>query len=167
MARTVAASRHQHFIAPAACCNVASVSRGAYGASRAGGLTTHSSGQPGVDLAHPTVAAGCRLIQALGLMKHVLLSPALALVLVGCATAPANPDLGPAVLADAKSRSQKFCASVKDGCEFYLSPHSDGWSVRIVPITIGNDGRRYVGIDTDDMYFYNAKGGFTSALREY
>ena len=38
-----------------------------------GGLTTHSSGQPGVDLAHPTVAAGCRLIQALEPMTIPLL----------------------------------------------------------------------------------------------
>jgi len=95
------------------------------------------------------------------MMRTLLLLTAL---VAGCATVPATDS---SVLDSAKSRSHEYCAKVKDGCEYRVSAKEKGWTVWIVPIHFGDDGRRVYAIDADDMYFYDRRGRFTGALRGY
>ena len=100
-------------------------------------------------------------------MKKLCWLIGLATTIVGCAAVPTDPTVGQSVLAEAKSRAQKYCATVKDGCEYILSTNSNGWSVLVAPVRFAPNGQRIKEFDTDDMYFYNRKGQFTGALYGY
>jgi hypothetical protein len=86
----------------------------------------------------------------------------------GCATT-VDPKLVEArVREDASSRSAPYCAKFTKGCEIDVHQHVDGrWSALVTPLTYSDDGRRVVGIDSDDFYSYGRDGTFTSALRNY
>ena len=93
----------------------------------------------------------------------------LAVGLCGCSTGARSPVTDAAILSDAKARSTTYCDKTEHGCEITVRRAEDGsWTAWVVPITLpAPDGRRYVGIDTDDMYFYRANGAFNGALRGY
>ena len=96
---------------------------------------------------------------------------ALALLLfgiVGCATAPKSFATDGSILADARSRSAAFCAKYTDGCEIKTRQRENGgWSAHVVPVERDANGRRLYGIDSDDVYIYDERGRFKSALRGY
>ena len=73
------------------------------------------------------------------------------------------------ILSDAKLRSVSYCSKLASGCEITAHRNNDGsWSASVNPVAVrAADGRRYVGIDSDDMYFYDTHGNFRSALRGY
>ena len=89
-------------------------------------------------------------------------------LLTGCATT-ADPKLVEArVRADANSRSATYCAKFTKGCEIDVHQQDDGgWSALITPITFSDDGRRVIGIDSDDYYLYGKSGSFEYAMRNY
>ena len=80
---------------------------------------------------------------------------------------PPDPGVAPSILADAKDRAGALCGQSKDGCEYKLSESKEGWNVHVVPIDFTTDGHRNYLVDGDDMYFYDAQGQFTGALRGY
>jgi hypothetical protein len=86
-------------------------------------------------------------------------------LLASCATTGASTVDSAALLADARSRSESLCSTVKDGCEFSISTSKDGWSVWVKPIFYAKDGTRVAPFDYDDMYFYDRRGRFTGSLR--
>jgi len=94
-----------------------------------------------------------------------VLATFLLLLLTGCASLSAEVPDTEAMLADAKSRSAKFCTSFKDGCDYRLSQSEDGWRVFVQPILYADDGTRVVAHDVDDMHFYDRRGHYKSSLR--
>ena len=86
-------------------------------------------------------------------------------LLAGCASLSVEAPDADAMLADAKSRSAKFCISFKEGCDYRLSQSKEGWRVFIQPILYANDGTRVVAFDVDEMHFYDRRGRYKSSLR--
>jgi hypothetical protein len=97
-------------------------------------------------------------------MKAALLI-LVALLLASCATTDIATVDSAVLLADARSRSESLCSTIKDGCEFSVSTSKDGWSVWVKPIFYAEDGTRVAPFDYDDMYFYDRRGRFIGSLR--
>ena len=88
------------------------------------------------------------------------------LTTLGCSSLPAKLVTDSKILENARNRAQKYCSTFKDGCDYKITSDNNGWSVLITPIVMDQEsGRRFIGIDSDDMYFYNQHGLFTGALR--
>src|SRR6476660_193204 len=86
------------------------------------------------------------------------------LALSGCAadgvTRPVNDD----VLADAKHRSQEYCAKASGGCEYAVTTSGNGWAVSVEPIYFSDAGKRVYPFHVDRLYYYDRNGQFIRML---
>ena len=103
----------------------------------------------------------------MGTSRRAFLLLALLGSVLGCMSVQDRSHIEQVVRADAEARSASYCSRQPEGCEISVQKSRGGWSALITPIHTGKDGRRYVGIDTDDFYMYRSNGNFESSLRGY